>query len=318
MLLFVRELLVWRDKYLVILLGPTASGKTSMGIELAKWLGTGIISADSRQVYREMIIGTAKPSNVQLQTIPHYLIGHVPVTESYNAGRFEKEALSALTGIFKKNDIALMVGGTGLYINTLCYGLDKLPGPDPAVRQSLREKFMAEGIDGLQAELKNFDPDYCLTVDMQNSSRLLRALEVCRISGRPYSSFLKGKKASREFNTLKIGMDPGREKLIERINLRVEDMMNQGLLEEARTLLPFRKHHALKTVGYQELFDHLDGKLSLEQAVDRIKINTRRYAKRQMTWFRKDREIIWFQPHETEAVKQQITLRLGLGSKPDE
>lgn len=289
-----------------------------MGIELAEWLGTGIISADSRQVYREMIIGTAKPSNVQLQAIPHYLIGHVAVTESYNAGRFEKEALSALTGIFKDNDIALMVGGTGLYINALCYGLDKLPGPDPEVRKSLTEKFVAEGIDSLQAELKNFDPDYCLTVDLQNSSRLMRALEVCRITGRPYSSFLKGNKASREFNTLKIGLDPGRETLIERINLRVEEMMDQGLLEEARKLLPFRKHNALNTVGYKELFDHLDGKLSLEQAVDRIKINTRRYAKRQMTWFRKDREIFWFQPHETEAVKKQITIKLGLRSKPDE
>ncbi len=290
-----------------VILGPTACGKTALSIELARWLGTEIISADSRQVFREMIIGTARPSDEQMQAVRHHLVGHVSVKEQYNAGRFEQEALECLAGIFRKKQYAVVAGGTGLYIQALCQGLDTIPGGDPDIRKYLQAQFEKHGINWLQDQLKACDPVYYSTADIHNPARLLRAVEVYRISGIPYSSFRKNETPKRPFNILRIGIDMPREELVSRINTRVEEMMQNGLLEEVKALLPFRDLNALNTVGYKELFGYLDGKSSLEEAVENIRVNTRRYAKRQMTWFRKDKEIKWIVSPDLEEAKRIIT-----------
>ena len=298
-------------KKLIVLLGPTASGKTAIGIELAKWLGTEIISADSRQVYREMNIGTAKPSAEQLREVKHHLISHVSITEHYNAGQFEKDALAILNEIFKEKYHAVVVGGSGLYINVLCHGLDNLPESNPEIRQSLVKKLELQGIESLQEELGECDPVYCQTADIHNPSRLMRALEVFRITGKPYSSFRKGSKAERDFEIIKIGLLLPREDLVERINRRTDAMMEHGFLEEVKSLVSYRENNALNTVGYKELFDFLDGKYSMEEAIEKIKVNTRRYAKRQMTWFRKDKEIIWINPGDLNSIKKVLNSTLN-------
>jgi tRNA dimethylallyltransferase len=291
------------ENKLIVIIGPSASGKTALAIEMAKWLGTEIISADSRQVFREMNIGTAKPSIEQLKAVRHHLIGNVSITEKYNAGRFEKDALACLSAIFKYNQYALLVGGSGLYINALCHGLDELPDSDPEIRDSLVRRFRLHGIEFLQDALKKADPEYYTNVDLANPNRLIRALEVFEITGMPYSAFRKGVQVKRDFDILKLGLAVPRDKLISRINERTDKMMQDGLLEEVKSLLPFRSSNALNTVGYKELFDYLDGKYSLEEAVEKIKINTRRYAKRQMTWFRRDQEIVWFDPENEDGIK---------------
>lgn len=295
---------------MIVLLGPTASGKTGLGIELAQGLGTEIISADSRQVYREMTIGTAKPDQEQLQAVRHHLVGHVPITENYNAGRFEKEALACLDGLFKNHQHVMLVGGTGLYINAVCSGLDELPESDPDTRDKLNIRFSENGIVYLQEELKKCDPEYYQTVDLQNPARLLRAIEVYRITGKPYSSFRKGVKACRDFDIVKIGLEIAREELIRRIEDRVDRMLEAGLVEEVRSLLSFRSVNALNTVGYQEVFSYFDGNLTLEEAIERIKVNTRRYAKRQMTWFRKDKDVKWFSPGSVEHIRKYLEAAL--------
>jgi tRNA dimethylallyltransferase len=291
------------ENKLIVILGPTASGKTSLAVDLAKSLGTEIISADSRQVFREMNIGTAKPTHDQLEAVRHHLIGHVSITENYNAGRFEKEAMAILSDLWKKHEQVLLVGGSGLYINALCHGLDELPDSDPEIRDSLARRFRLHGIDFLQDALKKADPEYYKNVDLANPNRLIRALEVFEITGMPYSAFRKGVQVKRDFGILKLGLAVPRDKLIRRINERTDKMMQDGLLEEVKSLLPFRSSNALNTVGYKELFVYLDGKCSLEEAVEKIKINTKRYAKRQMTWFRRDQEIVWFDPENEDGIK---------------
>jgi tRNA dimethylallyltransferase len=293
-------------KTLIVLLGPTASGKTELGIELAQWLGTEIVSADSRQVYKEMNIGTAKPSFEQLQSVPHHLIGHVSIFENYNAGRFEREALECLAGLFKTHLQVLLVGGTGLYIKALCSGLDELPESDPATRQELVTQYSELGIGYLQDELKKHDPAYYDKVDLQNPARLMRALEVFRVTGKPFSSFRSGRKGKREFDIVKIGLDIPRPELVRRIDQRVLRMVESGLVDEVRSLAAYRSFNAMNTVGYQEILDYLDGTLTLEEAIQRIQINTRRYAKRQMTWFRKDEDIRWFSPGSGEDIKNYL------------
>lgn len=292
-------------KKLIVITGPTASGKTSMAIALARWLGTEIVSADSRQVYKEMSIGTAKPTAEQLAEVKHHLVGHVSITENYNAGRYEKDALECLDRLFLRYDKVILAGGTGLYINALCHGLDELPESDLGIRQRLEDQLNNEGIVALQDALLQADPAYYQTVDLSNPVRLMRALEVCEISGKPYSSFRKGKRVNRDFNILKIGLEVPREELINRINNRIDEMIRAGLLEEVISLLPYRRQNALNTVGYSELFDHLDGKTTLEDAIAKVKINTRRYAKRQMTWFRRDPEIVWLKP-EFDLIRSYI------------
>jgi tRNA dimethylallyltransferase len=290
------------ENTLIIILGPTASGKTDLAIKAAKWLDTEIISADSRQFYRELMIGTAKPSPVQLSEVKHHLIGHISIKDKYNISRFEQDAIRLLNVLFLKHDTVIMCGGSGLYIDAICYGIDDQPENDPAIRHLLKEEYKSQGIHYLQTEILRLDPDYHRQVDLSNPNRLMRALEVCLITGKPYSSYRKGHRKQRDFNIVKFGIDLPREELVKRINERTDNMMSRGLLEEAKEFYPFRHLNALNTVGYKELFEFIDEKCSLEEAVEKIKINTRRYAKRQMTWFRKDPGIKWIRPGSFSSV----------------
>ena len=283
-------------KSLIIILGPTGSGKTDLAIKVAKWLDTEIISSDSRQFYRELSIGTAKPTSEQLYEVKHHLIGHISIKDPYNISRFEKDSLSLLNELFKSHDHVVMCGGSGLYIDTVCYGIDEQPDHDPAIRKLLSADFKAQGINYLRGELLRLDPEYYKEVDLSNPYRLMRAIEVSIITGKPYSSYRKGKRKKRNFSITKLGVDVPREDLVKRINLRVDEMIAAGLIDEARALYKFRHLNALNTVGYKELFDYFDGAITLSEAVEQIRINTRRYAKRQMTWFRKDPDIVWVQP----------------------
>jgi tRNA dimethylallyltransferase len=291
---------------LIVITGPTAVGKTLLSIELAKTLSSEIISADSRQFYREMRIGTARPSDDLMKLVPHHFIGHLSISDYYNVSRFETDVLSKLAQIYQKSSNALLVGGSGLYINAVCHGIDELPDPDDTLREQLKDLFQKEGIKSLQDKLSELDPDYFQQVDQSNPKRLLRAIEVCLTTGLTYSALRKNQSRPRNFRIIKVGLQRDRDDLNQRINRRVEIMMKEGLLEEVKALLPYRYFNALNTVGYKELFDYLDGKYSLDQAVEKIKTNTRRFAKRQMTWFRKDKEINWFHPDEFEKIIQMV------------
>jgi tRNA dimethylallyltransferase len=287
-----------KPKTLIVVAGPTAVGKTAVAIELAKKLNTEIISADSRQFYREMSIGTAKPSPEELAQAKHYFINSHSITENFSVGDFETQGLALLDDIFKKQDIAMLVGGSGLYIKAICDGFDKLPSASPGVRERLNLEFKNEGILPLQEKLKIADPVYYSQVDLNNPQRLIRALEVFESTGIPFSSYHKSETNTRPFQCVKIGLNLPREILYQRINQRVDDMVKQGLVEEVRSLLPYRHLNALNTVGYSELFDHFDGKTDLTSAIELIKQNTRRFAKRQLTWFRKDKDITWYSPYD--------------------
>lgn len=299
-----------KKKVLVIIAGPTASGKTSLAIELAQQLKTEIISADSRQFFREMDIGTAKPTAEQLKKVKHHLVNSISVKDDYNAGAFESDALEKLDEIFSKHNAAILVGGSGLYIDAICNGFDRLPEHDENIRNELSELFKTKGIKALQKKLKELDPVYYNTVDVNNTHRVMRAIEVCLVTGKKFSELRTRKKVKRNFSVLKIGLNVERKILYETINERADQMMNDGLLEEAKRLFPLRNHNALQTVGYKELFSHLEGKISLEEAVELIKRNSRRYAKRQLTWFNKDKEIHWFAPEDTEEILEFVKKNL--------
>ena len=296
--------------FLVVIAGPTAVGKTTLSIRLARHFSTEIVSADSRQFYREMNIGTARPDAGQLSEIPHHFIGHLSVKDDYQVARFEADALDLLGRLFKKHRIVLLTGGSGLYIGSVCHGLDRMPDRDEAIRRHLRELLEQKGIEALQDKLKEADPLYYGQVDLNNPNRLIRALEVCQSTGIPYSSLRKNKPIKREFGMIRIGLDCDRKELYERIDHRVDRMMERGLLEEARQLMPLRHLNALNTVGYKELFDYFDGKCSLEEAVENIKKHTRHYAKRQLTWFRKQPEMKWFHPDQEQEIIQYIQRQL--------
>lgn len=282
-----------KENKLIVLVGPTAVGKTAVSVQLAKKLQCPILSSDSRQFFKELNIGTAKPTPEEMDGIPHFFIGNQSITEDYTAGQFEKEALIKLSEIFSKQDLAIVVGGSGLYTDALCNGLDDIPS-NLNIRNDIISEYKKMGIDYLENQLKECDPVYHETVDKKNPNRLMRGLEVFRTSGLPYSSFLSRKKANRDFKIIKIGLTMDRSKLYEKINLRVDNMLSDGLEQEAKSMLPFRNKSALNTVGYKELFEYFDGKSSLDEAVELIKRNSRRYAKRQMTWFRRDEDIQWF------------------------
>ena len=275
------------------MVGPTAVGKTAECIRLAGMLGTEIVSADSRQFYKEMNIGVARPSESELATIPHHLIAHISVSQDYNAAMYERDALEVIGKLFQEKDDVVLTGGSGLYVNAVCNGIDDIPDKDESIRQELNDLFDKQGLEPLQRELQEKDPEYWEIVDKHNHIRLIRALEVCRQTGRTFSSFRSQKKTKRNFDIIKIGIKRSRENLLERIYQRVDCMIGQGLIEEVRGLYGYRNLQALNAVGYKEIFDFLDGKTSLQEAVELIKINTRRYAKRQMTWFCKDKEIQW-------------------------
>lgn len=283
-----------RPKRLIVVAGATATGKTAESIRIAKLLSTEIVSSDSRQFYKEMNIGVARPSHEELQSVHHHLIAHISVKQKYNVAMYEQEALRQIEDIFRSKDDVVLAGGSGLYIKAVCEGIDDIPEADEGIRAELNELFATRGIEPLQQELKAKDPEYYSLVDKCNHIRLIRALEVCRATGKTFSSFRKQDKAQRKFEIVKIGIRRKRENLLERIYKRVDLMMEQGLLAEVESLLPLRDYPALNSVGYKELFEYLDGKTTLSQAVENIKINTRRYAKRQMTWFCKDKEIQWF------------------------
>lgn len=300
-------------KYLIAVVGPTAIGKTRLAIALAQHFNTEIISADSRQFYKELTIGTAVPSMNELKSVPHHFIQHLSIFRSYSVGDFEREAMQRLNRLFAGHRVVIMAGGSGLYLDAVTKGLDSFPPVAPGIRLQLEEKLRVEGISALQQELLMLDPDYHAKVDLQNPRRLIRALEVCLGTGRPYSSYRNGKGSARPFKLFSIGITAPRETLYERINLRVDNMIAQGLVEEAKSLYVHRNLNALQTVGYKELFAYLEGSTDLDTAVSEIKKNTRRFAKRQMTWFRKQEDIFWTdyrQPPE-ETIKTVEALLYG-------
>lgn len=293
----------------LVVVGPTAVGKTEVAIRLARHYGTEIVSADARQFYRETDIGTAKPSVAERAAAPHHLIDFLSVTHPYDVRQFEQDALRALEDIHQSHAHAIVVGGSGLYVRTLCDGIDEMPEVQPKVRQALQAQWQAHGLNPLLRELQLVDPDYYATVDRHNHRRVIRALEVFRSTGRPFSSFRTGQPvAARPFRSVLVGLDLPREVLYERIERRVDRMLERGLVAEARSLLPYRRYPALRTVGYQELFPAFDGTYDLDEAVRRVKRNSRRYAKRQLTWFRREPRIRWFDASDgTEAVTRRIT-----------
>jgi tRNA dimethylallyltransferase len=292
----------WMTKSLVVVAGPTAVGKTAAGIELAKEFKTEIISADSRQIYRETRIGTAVPTPDELRTVPHHFIQSVSLASYYNASMYEVEVLDKLDILFKRHDTVIMVGGSGLYIDAVCFGIDDLPNINQEIRTQLMEKFNSEGIDSIRRDLKKLDPLTYDRVDLNNHYRILKALEVTIQTGKPYSSFLTHSKKRRDFRIIRLGLDMEREVLYKRINDRVDKMIDDGLTDEVKNLIHFRGENAMKTVGYREIFSYLDNKISLEEAVDLVKRNTRRYARKQLTWFRKDQIYPWFHPEEQKAM----------------
>ena len=283
-----------QHKYLITVIGPTAIGKTALAIEIAKYFRCNIISADSRQFFKEMAIGTAVPSKDELEAVKHHFIQNISIFDDYTVGDFEREAIAKLDELYQSNDIAVMVGGSGLYIDAVLKGFDDFPDIDITIREKLKEDYEKNGIEYLQQELQRLDPVHYEKVAKENPQRLMRALEVCIGSGKPYSSFLNIKKNSRNFTPVIIGLDADRELMYSRINQRVDIMVESGLLEEARELYPDKKLNALQTVGYRELFSYFDGEFTKEFAIEEIKKNTRRFAKRQMTWFKRNEAAMWF------------------------
>lgn len=281
------------NKELIVISGPTAVGKTSLAINLAKEINTEIISADSRQFYKELNIGVARPSQKELNSIKHHFIGHISIQDNYNAGEYEAEAIEKINSLFQKYDKLVITGGSGMYIDAITKGMDNLPNVDKSIREELNELFKDNGITPLQEELMEKDIEYYNIVDKQNHIRLIRALEIIRQTGKTFTSFRTNPKKERDFKIKKFVLIRDREELIQRINQRVDIMVEEGLIEEARELYPFRDLNALNTVGYKELFKYFDSKISLEEAIEEIKINTRKYAKRQVTWFRKDKDYTW-------------------------
>jgi len=290
---------------LIVVSGPTAIGKTELSVLLARGFDCDIISADSRQIYREMNIGTAKPSAQELEAATHYFINYKSIQDYYSAGRFELDVIKLLSK-YRKRAI-LMVGGSGLYIKAVCEGIDEFPGPDLMLRNVLQTRYKEKGLDPLREELRSLDYDTWKTIDLKNPKRVIRALEVIRQTGKKYSVLKNETHKNRDFDILKIGLNIPREDLIKRINLRVDGMLEAGLLEEVQSLLPFRNLTALQTVGYTEFFGYFDGEYDLEEAIRLCKRNSRRYAKRQLTWFRKDEHIHWFSPNSYEQIMALIT-----------
>ncbi|MDO8993939.1 tRNA (adenosine(37)-N6)-dimethylallyltransferase MiaA [Daejeonella sp.] len=290
------------SKTLIVIAGPTAAGKTSLAIQVAKHFKTEIISADSRQFYREMSIGTAKPSKEELAAVRHHLIDSHSILDSFSVGDFEKAVINLLEKLFKTHNQVVLVGGSGLFINAVCNGFDELPVASEETRNALNQILAEKGIEHLREKLKKVDPVYYSEVDIHNPQRLIRALEVYESTGNPFSSYRTKTAKQRDFNIIKLAISQNRGKLYEQINLRVDQMVENGLIEEVEGLNDYRHLNALNTVGYSEIFEYFDGKLSKEEAIDKIKQNTRRFAKRQLTWFKKSEDIKWFDPREYDSI----------------
>jgi tRNA dimethylallyltransferase len=291
-----------KNKTVIIIAGPTAVGKTAVAIELAEHFKTEIISADSRQCIKELNIGVARPSAKELEQVRHHFIASHSISEDINAAAFEQYAIKKVNELFQQHDTVIMVGGTGLYIKAFCEGLDEIPAIDISIRENIIKTYEEKGLSWLQQQVEEKDPEFYKTGEIQNPQRMMRALEVIESTGQSVLHFRKGKKAERDFNIIKIGMELPKEQLHHNINTRVDKMIVGGLVQEVQSLQPYQQFNALQTVGYSEMFDYLDGKLSLEEAVTNIKTNTRQYAKRQMTWFRKDKEMKWFAPIEVNEM----------------
>jgi tRNA dimethylallyltransferase len=289
-------------KKIIIIAGPTATGKTAVAIQLAKHFHTEVISADSRQCYKELNIGVARPSPEELALVPHHFIASHSIQEEVTAAAFEQFAVAKVHELFKRHDTVIMVGGTGLYIKAFCEGLDEIPSIDPAIRERIIHEFETKGLEWLQEEIRQKDPGFYHSGEIQNPRRMMRALEVTESTGRSVLDFRKGEKARRDFTIIKIALELPKADLHRNINVRVDQMMEAGLLAEVRNLLPFKNLNALQTVGYRELFSHLDGRITLADAISQVKTSTRQYAKRQMTWFRKDKEFTWFSPGQMDEL----------------
>jgi tRNA dimethylallyltransferase len=290
------------EKQVILITGPTGIGKTGLSIKMANHFNCAIISADSRQIFHEMNIGTAAPSREQIRSAPHYMVGTKSIFDYYSAFEYEQEALPVAEKIFEKSDVLLLTGGSMMYIDAFCYGIDDLPTVDPELRNELKAKYEKEGIESIRQQLKLLDPDFYSQVDLKNPQRVIHALEICLMTGRPYSELRTNTRKERPFSIIKLGLDMDRSQLHQRINHRVDIMMEEGLEEEARQLYPHKHLNSLNTVGYRELFQYFDGAIPLEKAVELIKRNSRRYARKQLSWFRRDKEISWFTPENPDEV----------------
>jgi len=293
-------------KTLIVITGPTAVGKTRLCLDIARHFDIPIINADSRQIYKELSIGTAKPTAEEQQLVKHYFVGTLSLQDYYSASLFESQVMDLLSTLFKHSDYALMAGGSMMYIDAVCNGIDDIPTIDDETRATMKQRLADEGLERLCDELRRLDPEYFEIVDRQNPKRVVHALEICTMTGRTYTSFRKREKKARPFRIVKIGLNRERTELYERINARVDTMIKQGLLLEAQSLYQQREQNALNTVGYKELFDYLDGRWSLDEAVERIKGNTRRYARKQLTWYKKDPLIRWFHPDQKKEIIDYI------------
>lgn len=298
------------NKTLIVLTGPTGVGKTDLSIHLAEHYGCSILNADSRQVYRDIPIGTAAPTAEELQRVKHHFVGMLGLDAYYSAAQFEQDALAVLKDEFAQRDVALLSGGSMMYVDAVCHGIDDIPTIDEDTRSLLKERLATEGLDKLTAELRLLDPEYYAQCDLKNHKRVVHALEVCYMTGRTFTSFRTGNKAQRPFSIIKIGLQRERPELFDRINVRVGQMVEQGLLEEAERVLPFRSFNSLNTVGFKELFQYFDGECTLDFALDKIRRNTRVYAKKQITWFKKDESVQWFHPGEESAVLHYIDAQM--------
>ena len=295
------------SKTLIVITGPTAVGKTDLCLDIAKYFGIPIINADSRQIYREIKIGTAAPTEEQLQQVRHYFVGTQSLTDYYSASIYEQEVMRLLDTLFQTSDYALLSGGSMMYIDAVCNGIDDIPTVDDETRNTLKRRLADEGLDNLCEQLRILDPEHYEVVDKKNPRRVVHALEICLMTGRTYTSFRTNERKERPFRIVKIGLNREREIVYERINKRVDNMMEQGFLDEARSVYHLRHLNALNTVGYKELFTYLDNKWSLDEAIERIKGNTRRYARKQLTWYKKDPLVTWFSPDDKKLILNHIT-----------
>lgn len=295
------------DKRLIVITGPTAVGKTDLCLDIAQKLDIPIINADSRQLFKELRIGTAAPTTEQLARVRHFFVGTLHLTDYYSASMYEQDVMSLLDGLFQKSDYALLSGGSMMYIDAVCNGIDDIPTVSNDIRLTLKQRLTKEGLTALVEELRKLDPEHYAIVDRQNPRRVVHALEICHMTGRTYTSFRKAEKKQRPFTIIKIGLNRDREELYQRINLRVDAMMKEGLLKEVEELREYRELNALNTVGYKELFNYFDGRWPLSEAVERIKGSTRRYARKQLTWFKRDQKMRWFHPNEKQNIMTYIT-----------
>ena len=294
------------DKTLVVVTGPTAVGKTALCLEIARRFGTPVINADSRQIYRDLRIGTARPTEAEMRQVRHYFVATHGLSDYYSASMYEHEVLGLLETLFTSTAMALMAGGSMMYIDAVCNGIDDIPTVDDKTRETLKRRLKEEGLEPLVEELRRLDPEHYEIVDRRNPRRVVHALEICHMTGQTYTSFRKAEKKQRPFRIVKVGLNRQRDELYDRINQRVDDMMRDGLLQEASSVYAYRGLNALNTVGYKELFAYLEGRFSLEEAVERIKGNTRRYARKQLTWLRRDPTIRWFHPDNKKEIIDYI------------